>query len=208
VSTPPLLRLLYLFLAVLTVATIAAGIVFFVRQRGGKLESGGPASKYVVSNRPLFTTTENRRKVTLFFPRSEGFLLVPQEREIYATRAVSNQMKQVIVELIKGPGEDAAAMPALPDSTRLREIYLRGRIVYVDLTKDVTENLPGGSEAELLTVYAIVDSIAFNFPEITGVKILVEGAQVETLSGHIDMSLPLAKDLSYVRTIPPKSDAS
>lgn len=206
-STSPLLRLLYLFLAVLTVATIAAGVIFFVRQRGGQQEGSGQASKYVVSNRPLFTTTENRRKVTLFFPQSEGFLLAPQEREIYATRAISDQMKQVIVELIKGPGEDAAAMPALPDSTRLREIYVRGRTVYIDLTKDVTENLPGGSEAELLTVYAIVDSIAFNFPEATGVKILVEGAQVETLSGHVDVSLPLAKDLSYVRTVPTKPDS-
>ncbi len=186
----------------LGVATLLTAIIFFMtRNQSGNNDTA--ASKYTVSNRPLYTAAENRRKVTLFFPGTNGFLLIPREREIYATSAITNQMKQIVVELIKGPGpDDDKALPALPESTRLREVYLRGDTAYVDLTKDVSENLPGGSEAELLTIYSVVDSLTFNFTEIKCVKILVEGAEVETLTGHIDLTKPLFKDLGFVSNVP------
>lgn len=180
-------------------ATLVAGASSIAcRSRKGPAAS---TSKYTVSNQPLYTATENKKKVTVFYPSVRGLELVPRPREIYATSSVTNQMKQVVVELIRGPqpDESSAVIRALPESTRLREIYLSGPTAYVDLTQELVQNLEGGSQSELLTVYSVVDSLTYNFSDVRSVKILVEGAEVESLSGHIDLSRPLLKDLSYVR---------
>jgi hypothetical protein len=56
----------------------------------------------------------------------------------------------------------------------------------------------GGSAEEIYTVYAIVNSVALNIPEIRRVGILVEGQPVETLNGHLDLRHPLPPNLSIV----------
>ncbi|HPW21762.1 MAG TPA: GerMN domain-containing protein, partial [Vicinamibacterales bacterium] len=50
---------------------------------------------------------------------------------------------------------------------------------------------PGGSQHELLTVYAIVDTLTANLPAITSVQILVDGREVDSLAGHVDLRRPL-----------------
>lgn len=197
-------RLLYFTLAALGFATIIAGIYFFTRGEGAT-RSPAAQPKYTVSDRPLYASTENRRVVTVFFPATDGLHLVATEREIYATSSVSAQMKQLVVELIKGPSESdqSGIVKALPEATRLREIYIHRDTAYVDFTKEVVDQLEGGSHAELLTVYSVVDSVIHNFPEITRVKILVDGADVDSLGGHLDLSLPLLKDMGFVRSPQP-----
>jgi hypothetical protein len=58
---------------------------------------------------------------------------------------------------------------------------------------------------EQATVYSIVNSLTYNLPEIRQVKILIGGAEVETLAGHC-LLLPLAMDLSISDVPPPKEE--
>lgn len=59
--------------------------------------------------------------------------------------------------------------------------------------------IPGtGAHAELLTVYAVVNTLAVNFPAVKRVQILVEGRPATTLMGHVDLSRPLGPDLSLL----------
>jgi hypothetical protein len=51
---------------------------------------------------------------------------------------------------------------------------------------------------ELLTVYTLVDAITMNLPAVTAVQLLVNGQEVETLAGHIDLRRPLKKNLDLV----------
>ena len=62
---------------------------------------------------------------------------------------------------------------------------------------------PGGSLDELLTVYAIVDALTVNLPSITGVQILIDGKEVDTLAGHVDLRRPLPANRALIR--PPAS---
>jgi hypothetical protein len=52
---------------------------------------------------------------------------------------------------------------------------------------------------ELLTIYTIVNAITENLPAVTSVQLLVDGKEVETLAGHVDLRRPLTKNLSYVQ---------
>jgi hypothetical protein len=51
----------------------------------------------------------------------------------------------------------------------------------------------------LLTVYAIVNAVTTNLPAVQRVQILVDGKEVDTIAGHIDVRRPLTGDLSRVR---------
>jgi germination protein M len=57
---------------------------------------------------------------------------------------------------------------------------------------------PGGSEAELMTVYSVVNSLTASFPAVKRVQILVEDKPAQTLAGHIDLTRPLVPDMTVL----------
>jgi spore germination protein GerM len=150
---------------------------------------------YVVNN-PDIPTTAPTRKVRLFFPSThQDGLLEVEEREIHRSPQLTIEAKQIVAELIRGSHEGYG--PVLPAQTLLREIYLAEEgLLYVDLTSDAGENHPGGLTREVSTVYSIVNSLCENLPDVRKVQILLEGAEAETLAGHVDLSQPFLQDLS------------
>ena len=58
----------------------------------------------------------------------------------------------------------------------------------------------GGALDELFTVYSIVNALTVNLPAIQRVQILIDGKEVDTLAGHIDLRHPLQKQLKWVKT--------
>jgi hypothetical protein len=55
---------------------------------------------------------------------------------------------------------------------------------------------------EFLTVYAIVNAITINMPDITAVQVLVDGREVDTLAGHLDLRHPLRRGIRWVQRTP------
>ena len=101
-------------------------------------------------------------------------------------------------------GSGTAAGPplvsAVPPGTTLRGVYITERgDAYVDLSGAAVTAHPGGTLGELLTVYTIVDVLTVNLPAIQAVQILIDGKEVATLAGHVDLREPLAKNLGLVK---------
>ena len=96
--------------------------------------------------------------------------------------------------MIAGPtSKDAVA--ALPKGTALRQVYVMdGGVAYLDFSSELADGLNGGSRIEMLTVYAIVDSVVLNVREVTRVALLIGGRSIETLNGHLDLRRPLKAD--------------
>ena len=83
----------------------------------------------------------------------------------------------------------------IPKGTKLRAFYVTDRgDAFVDLSGDVVSAHPGGSLTELLTVYAIVNAITANLPAVQRVQLLVDGKEVDTIAGHVDVRRPLERD--------------
>ena len=72
-------------------------------------------------------------------------------------------------------------------------------VAFVDLGGNITTGQTGGSLDEALAVYAIVDAVVFNLPQVTSVQLLVNGKQIDSLAGHVDLRRPLSKSLNWVR---------
>jgi hypothetical protein len=69
----------------------------------------------------------------------------------------------------------------------------------VNLSPEITHRHGGGALDELFTVYAIVNALTVNLPAITRVQILVDGKEVDTIAGHVDLRHPLQKNLKWVQ---------
>jgi len=150
---------------------------------------------------PLAPTTADARKITatLYFVSEDGMSLVGVQREVAFGETVLEQAKQIVTaQLAAGP---APLVSAIPPSTTLRAIYLTERgDAFVDLSATARTAHPGGALDELFTVYSIVNALTTNLPAVKRVQILIEGKEVDTLAGHVDLRHPLQKNLKWVRT--------
>lgn len=133
----------------------------------------------------IFIPKQDKIKIELFFPNGQGQYLIPEEREIPKREKEEDVARLIIDELFKGPTKEELHS-AIPEGVKLREVYLYEGRLYIDLSEEICKNHPGGSCAELATIFSIVNTLSFNLPQFS-VKILVEGKEAETLAGHISL---------------------
>ena len=138
---------------------------------------------------------------TMYYVAANGLGLVRREIEIpYGTDTLSRARIIVERQLERAPRQ---LLSPFPRETRLRAVYLANYgTLFVDLSGEVTTEHSGGSLDELLTVYALVNALTTNIAEISGVQILVDGREVDTLAGHIDLRQPLTPNLTWVVDLP------
>ena len=133
-------------------------------------------------------------KVMLYFYRPGAIavgsdLLLAEERSIFETEDVILNARQIVNEIIKGPQDEAAQV--LSAQARLRQIYLlNDGTAVVDLSKESSDQLPGGMTSELAVLYSITRSLIENITEIKRVKFLVEGQDQPTFAGHVSIREP------------------
>jgi spore germination protein GerM len=129
----------------------------------------------------------------LFYLAPSGTALHTIETEVEFAATPTEQARH-IVEAQLEPAPQPFVSP-IPPGTRLRNLYLSADgVAYVDLSAEVSRKHTGGSLAEILTVYSVVNALTENMPAVSGVQILVEGREVDTLAGHVDLRRPLEKN--------------
>lgn len=147
---------------------------------------------------------ERKINVTLFYVTEDGLALVGAAREIAFGDPIAEQARHIIEAQLGAAPEPL--LSAIPQGTSLKAVFVSERgDAFVDLSGDVTARHTGGVLDELFTVYAIVNALTVNLPAITRVQILIDGREVDTLAGHVDLRHPLNKSLKWVRT---EKDAS
>jgi len=139
---------------------------------------------------------------TLFYATPDGTQLLPLRREVALADGVVAQGRQILVaQLAPSPEGQRSVIPA---GTQLRAFYVTDRgDAFVDLSREISAAHPGGTLNELLTVYAIVNAVTANLPAVQRVQLLVDGMEVDTIAGHVDVRRPLTKDTTLVREATP-----
>ena len=135
-------------------------------------------------------------RARLFYVDPDGEHLLAVEQEVPYGEGTIEQAKRIVEAALATP--PAPYLSAIPAGTTLKALYLTGKgEAYVDLSPEVQKNHPGGTTSETLTVYALVDTLTSNLPAITGVQLLIDGKEIDTLAGHLDLRRPLAQNLTY-----------
>jgi spore germination protein GerM len=147
---------------------------------------------------PSQPTDERQIKARLFYVSEDGRKLTSMERDVrYAEHPVDQARALVEAQLAPVAEPIVSAVPA---GTKLRALFLtKEGEAFVDLSGEVSASHGGGVLDELLTVYTIVHALTANMPAITAVQVLVDGKEVDTLAGHVDLRRPLLKNPAWLQ---------
>ena len=155
-----------------------------------------PDEVAAVTSKPVPNETPHI-SATVFYATPEGEALMPIRREVPLADGVVAQGRQILITQLEPP--PSPYISAIPAGTTLRAFYVTDKgDAFVDLS-GISTGHPGGSLTELLTVYAIVNAVTANLPAVQRVQILVDGKEVDTIAGHVDIRRPVARDTSLVR---------
>ena len=182
--------------AIVVFGAAAAWILFVGMPRWSLARQAPPAA---AAGPATASPTAEVRKITatLYYVGDDGMALVPARREVPFGATVAEQARAIIEAQLAAPPPPLVS--AVPAGTKLREVFVTERgDAFVDLSSDVTGNHPGGSLDEILTVYTLVNALTVSLPAVTRVQILVDGKEVDTLAGHVDLRHPLSKNMEWV----------
>lgn len=141
--------------------------------------------------------TENW-KASLYFEGESSDYLIKEFRSVSSVRNPERMSEALIKELISGP--EAKGVRTIPEQTRLLAVnFSKNGLLIANFSKEFTEQHPGGSSSEIMTVYSIVNTLTTNIKEVKMVKLVQEGRTLDTISGHIDCSQIFYPDLELVR---------
>lgn len=136
-------------------------------------------------------------KARLFYLSADGLKLQPREQEVLLGTTAAAQARHLVEAQLAPP--PAPLVSAIPPGTALKELFLTPRgEAYVDLSAEVVKNHSGGSLDEMLTVYTLVAVLTENLPSITRVQLLIDGHEVDTLAGHVDLRRPLGSADTWI----------
>lgn len=170
------------------------GSVPYQNEDGTVLGTMGPDD--VVLDFSIKQSKEVTKKVTLFFTEKESQFLVPFEYEISLN--LDDQIEKTILNLlIEGP-TDENLIGIIPEQTKVKNVYTNEGVCYVDLSEEFVTKHMGGSTAEMLTIYSIVNTLT-DLDHINKVQFLIEGTKRPEFKGHIDFDGLFQRNLDLIK---------
>lgn len=181
--------LVIVLLVILTGA--AGGVYLWMRSSQGPRQAvDAPEERQSTAGR-----SEETIPITLFLPAGDGLNQVPAG--IRKQPEAQLEAREALAALL-GSGEEGR--PAVLKDLVLRALYLDGGgTAYADLQPAGQKEVRASAGDELLALYAIVNTLTYNFSEVRSVRFLVNGREVPTLAGHIDITRSFMKRTDLVK---------
>ncbi|HOP74032.1 MAG TPA: GerMN domain-containing protein [Bacillota bacterium] len=139
----------------------------------------------------------SRERVALFYVQSTAtqLFLQPEIRELEAKPDI---YQAVVNAVLEGPTTfDSSSTSIFPEGAKVLGVQVDDGLAIVNLNQKATE-LNVGSEGEYLAVLSIVNTLT-KLPDIYHVKFMVEGEEVESLAGHVDLTQTFSYHPEVVR---------
>lgn len=178
--------------AVITIAAVA--VICLLALYIGILNQAKKPAANPLSSYQLYSDTDAKKTALLFFgnPKAEGFKTSPVEMRESVLQI--NRIKQLIILLTEGP-KDKTVLNLLPEGSALKDAYLdANNILYIDMSPEFSANCKSGTTGEYEAVYSLLNTVFYNFPWVKGIKIVINGAEKDSLAGHISIKSILTQD--------------
>ena len=189
----------WLVIAAASVGVLGLGFALF-SALGRQLASPTPDAEPPARVSDPTAAVGPRISATLYFVAEDGVSLVGVAHDVPLGGTPVAQAR-ALVEAQLATEPVAPLLRAVPRDVTVRGVFLPGRDdAYVDLDGAFVKGLKGGSHNELLAAYAIVSVLTTNLSPVARVQILIDGREVETLAGHVDLREPLRKNEGLIRT--------
>jgi flagellar basal body-associated protein FliL len=147
----------------------------------------------------------DKQEVTLFFSDANERFLVPEKRFIPKEKEPEAQAREMIQALIAG--SKTGLVNTFPEKAELQGVKREGEdILSVNFRESLVANHPGGSAAEMATVYSLTNTLTTNLPAIKRIRILIGGKERESLKGHIGLRNPFMMNRELIAPAPPPKE--
>ena len=160
----------------------------------------GPTERAVAAAPPPATPAVPGRKIKarLYYVSEDGTALTALERDVPFAENAAEQAREIVAAQMAPVAEPLVS--AVPPGAVVRSVFISANgEAYVDISHEIVSAHTGGTLDEILTVYALVNALTSNLPAVASVQLLVDGKEVATLAGHVDLRRPLAKNLAWVQ---------
>lgn len=145
---------------------------------------------------------KEKQEVTLFFSDANERFLIPEKRFILREKEPEEQAQEMVKALLAG--SKTGLVGTFPEKAELHGVKMEGSdTLLVNFRESLVVNHPGGSAAEMATIYSLTNTLTVNIPVIKRVKILIEGKERESLKGHIGLKNPFTMNQELIA--PPAS---
>lgn len=149
-----------------------------------------PPPKHVDKQPLTVTEPERTVKVKVYFPDEAGLNLVSVERQIKVSS--DEQKYEAAIKMLMDEPKEKGLTGIFPKSAKLNGVTVKDGTAYVDFDNKLVENFVGGSTGEEFLVDSVVDTLT-EFKEVKQVRFLIDGQEIETLSGHMDLTAPVKR---------------
>ena len=184
--------------AIVAAAALLAWVLFVALPRRYGPRATSPVTATAPAAPAAPAAGGRKIKARLFYVAEDGVHLMSVEREITYGEGTLEQAREIVAAQVAPV--TAPLVSAIPPGTTVRALFItEGGEAFVDLSPDVMTHHSGGTNDEMLTVYTLVNALTENLPAVTAVQLLVDGKEVDSLTGHIDLRTPLAKNLTWVQ---------
>jgi hypothetical protein len=186
----------FLLLSVIVVASVVFLVIFFITLFDYIYPPA--AGKYTAAKK------RDKQEVTLFFSDANERFLVPEKRFILKEKEPEAQAQEMVKALLAG--SKTGLVNTFPEKAEMQGVRMEGTdMLVVDFRESLTAHHPGGSAAEMATVYSLTNTLTANIPAVKKVMILIGGKERESLKGHIGLEHPFTMNRELiVPAVPPK----
>jgi hypothetical protein len=182
-------------IAVAIAVLASAGLAIYVLQQRRAAPGQSAAGGAPVPTAPVIAG--RRIKARLFYVGDGGNRLKSIEQDVPFGDTTTDQAKAIIAVQLAPVADPLVS--AIPAGATLRALFVTAAgEAYVDFSPEFASAHPGGTTSELLTIYTIVNALTTNLPVITSVQLLVNGKELDTLAGHVDLRRPLTQNAALV----------
>ncbi|MBF0566126.1 MAG: GerMN domain-containing protein [Nitrospirae bacterium] len=175
---------LIILVPILLIAGVTAAYFFFVSH-----DESDTSSRSIIAMKSDERIVDANTPIKLFYPDATELKSVT----VKVAQTFDNvKIAQIALsELFSGANLPVKGLfPA--DTKILGAYYGIDRVFYVDLSAEFQKNFHGSTLEEFMLLKSVYETIVSNI-EADDVSILVNGAQIESLSGHFYLKYPLKR---------------
>jgi Sporulation and spore germination len=176
----------HLIIGVAVLLAVALGMSFYVWRMRSHVDRGEVSA---VDTQPVAPPVSgSNEQVTLYVAYDDAGVLRPKPVRIPLPAGRQERAGEILRALVTLYLDKSSPHP-LGAGSEIRDVYLVDPgLAVIDLNAAFADNHRSGVLVEELTIVSLIQTLSANIPEVSRVKILVEGNERDTLAGHADLS--------------------
>lgn len=160
----------------------------------------GPSSGMQITEEDA-EALNNKVRIINYFVSEDGKQLEGEIRYMAleeAKQSTENIATAIVTELLKGPSEGFSGKKVIPDGTKILEgVKISGNLATVNLSAEFVEKCSDDKTLMEMSIYSLVNSVT-EIKELEKVKILIDGEEVASMKGVVDMSKPFKRNKTLI----------